>query len=235
MLLRQKLLVLSSIFSLAIFSLTSTVFAQAAGKEWAFDVYLDKNKIGQHSFKLSDSGDLLSEADFKIKIVFITAYTYHHVSKEQWKATEQSKDSCLTKLEADTIENKVVSKVNGQVNNGKFELKAKVGKDEKVQSLPECVMTFAYWNPKILTQTKLLNPQNGDYLKANFKLIGDEKIEVNGEQKSAKHYHLFANSAEANADTKPKLNIDLWYDNNNDWLALKSITPEGYTISYKRK
>ena len=229
MLMRHKLVILSSIFSLL-----STVFAHAAGKEWAFDVYLDKNKIGQHSFKLSDSSlsnssDLLSEADFKVKVVFITAYNYHHVSKEQWK------DNCLIKLDADTLENKVVSKVSGQLTNGKFELKGKVGKDEKVQSLPECVMTFAYWNPKILTQTKLLNPQNGDYLKANFKLIGDEKIEVNGEQKSAKHYHLFANSSEANADAKPKLNIDLWYDNNNDWLALKSITPEGYTISYKRK
>ncbi len=222
--LRQKLLILSSVLSLL-----STAIAHASAKEWDFDVYLDKNKIGQHSFKLSDSGDLLSEADFKVKVVFITAYTYHHVSKEQWK------DNCLTQLDADTIENKVVSKVNGQLTNGKFELKAKVGKEEKTQSLPECVMTFAYWNPKILTQTKLLNPQNGDYLKANFKLIGDEKIEVNGEQKAAKHYHLFANSAEANADKKPKLNIDLWYDNNNDWLALKSITPEGYTISYKRK
>ena len=224
MLLRHKLVVLSSVFSLF-----STAFAHAAGKEWDFDVYLDKNKIGQHSFKLSDSGDLLSEADFKVKVVFITAYNYHHVSKEQWK------DNCLTKLDADTLENKVASQVNGQVADGKFELKAKIGKDEKVQSLPECVMTFAYWNPKILTQTKLLNPQNGDYLKANFKLVGEEKIEVNGEQKSAKHYHLFANSAETNAEKKPKLNIDLWYDNNNDWLALKSMTPEGYTISYKRK
>lgn len=224
MLLRQKALVLCLVYGLF-----STVFAHAAAKEWAFDVYLDKNKIGQHSFKLSDSGDLLSEADFKVKVVFITAYNYHHESKEHWV------DNCLNKLEADTVENKVISKTTGQVTNGKFELKARVGEDEKAQSLSACVMTFAYWNPKILTQTKLLNPQNGDYLKANFKLVGEEKIEVNGEQKSAKHYHLFANSAEANVDTKPKLSIDLWYDNNNDWLALKSITPEGYTISYKRK
>lgn len=224
MLLSHKLLALSSVFTLL-----SIPVAHATSKEWAFDVYLDKNKIGEHNFKLTDSGDLLSEADFKVKVVFVTAYTYHHVSKEQWK------DNCLARLDADTLENKVASKVDGQVANGKFELKAKNGKNEIAQSLPECVMTFAYWNPKIFTQTKLLNPQNGDYLKANFKLVGDEKIEVNGEQKSAKHYHLFANSAEANAEKKPKLNIDLWYDNNNDWLALKSITPEGYTISYKRK
>lgn len=224
MLLHRQLCILSFAFSLF-----SSTFANASTKEWDFDVYLDKNKIGQHSFKLSDNGDLISEADFKVKVAFITAYTYHHVSREQWK------DNCLNNLDADTLENKVASKVNGQFTNGKFELKAKIGKDEKIQALPECVMTFAYWNPKILTQLKLLNPQNGDYLKSNFKLIGEEKIEVNSEQKSAKHYHLFANSTEGNADKKPKLNIDLWYDNNNDWLALKSITPEGYTISYKRK
>ena len=93
-------------------------------------------------------------------------------------------------------------------------------------------MTFAYWNPKILKQTRLLNPQNGDYLYTTFRLIGNEKIDFNGEKKNAKHYHLLAYEAESMSD-KPKLNIQLWYDNNNDWLALKSITPEGYTINYK--
>jgi hypothetical protein len=40
----------------------------------------------------------------------------------------------------------------------------------------------------------------------------------------------------ASLNGKPKLNIELWYENtSNDWVALKSITPEGYTINYKLK
>ena len=163
-----------------------------------------------------------------VKFLFINAYRYQHTSKEQWK------NDCLSGLDASTKENKILSKVSGHAANGQFLINSSVNEDKKTQSLPECVMTFAYWNPKILTQTKLLNPQNGEYLNTNFRLIGDEKIEFNGEQKNAKHYHLLAYDSESMSD-KPKLNIHLWYDSNNDWLALKSITPEGYTISYKRK
>lgn len=210
------------------FLISSTSIAQAATKEWSFDVYLDKNKIGQHSFKLSDNGQLVSEANFQVKLLFVTAYKYQHMAKEQWK------NDCVTDLDATTTENKVLSKVSGHLTDGKFEVKSVVGSDEKTQSLPECVMTFAYWNPKILTQTKLLNPQNGEWLNTNIKLLGDEKIVVNGEQKATKHYHLLANSADKPND-KPKLNIDLWYDANNDWLALQSTTPEGYKIIYRRK
>ena len=209
-------------------SIFSANFAQAAAKEWSFDVYLDKSKIGLHRFKLSDRNQLVSEANFQVKFLLINAYQYQHTSKEQWN------NDCLNELDANTKENKILSSVSGHLANGQFSLSSNVNEDKKMQSLPECVMTFAYWNPKILRQTRLLNPQNGDYLYTTFRLIGNEKIDFNGEQKNAKHYHLLAYEAESMSD-KPKLNIQLWYDNNNDWLALKSITPEGYTISYKRK
>lgn len=209
-------------------SIFSAHFAQATAKEWSFDVYLDKNKIGQHRFKLSDTNQLVSEANFQVKFLFINAYQYQHTSKEQWN------NDCLIELDANTKENKILSNVSGHLANGQFLLSSNVNEDKKTRSIPECVMTFAYWNPKILTQTKLLNPQNGEYLNANFIKVGDEKIEFNGELKNAKHYHLLASSSESMSD-KPKLNIHLWYDSNNDWLALKSITPEGYTISYIRK
>ncbi|HSF71004.1 MAG TPA: DUF6134 family protein [Methylotenera sp.] len=197
--------------------LLATPLLQA--KEWAFDVYLDKNKIGTHTFTLSDN-TLTSKANFNVKVLFINAYKYDHSAKEQWAG------DCLNALEANTIENKIVTKVNGKLDGGAFNIKN--GNQE--QALPACVMTFAYWNPKILQQSKLLNPQNAEYLDTTITKLGDAKTEVKGKPTDTMHYKITG----ALKGVK-KLNIELWYNQDNDWVALKSVTPEGYNIIYKLK
>ena len=195
-------------------------------KEWAFDVYLDKSKMGTHSFNLNDANQMLSRAKFRVKVLFIEAYSYDHVSKEQWQ------DDCLTSIEANTTENKVVSKVTGQLQADMFD----ISNATQTQKLPACVMTFAYWNPKTLTQNKLLNPQNGEYLDTKIKQVGTETIEVKGKQTETTRYLLQGFSeAKTKSEAKVKLNIDLWYDQNKNWVALQSTTPEGYKVIYKLK
>jgi Family of unknown function (DUF6134) len=199
-------------------ALVLTLFSSALiAQEWAFDVYLDKSKIGKHTFTLNNN-NLTSRAKFNVKILFINAYKYDHTSKEQWQ------DDCLERIEVNTTEDKVTTKVSGKKTATGFEITD--GKTK--QNLPECVMTFAYWNPKILTRSKLLNPQNAEYLDTNFEKLANETITVKGKPTEASHYKL-----KGALNGKNKLNIELWYNQNNEWVALKSITPEGYTIVYK--
>jgi hypothetical protein len=121
----------------------------------------------------------------------------------------------------------VYTKVNGQIKADQFV----VDNGKETQSLPTCPMTFAYWNQKILSQSKLLNPQNADWLDTKVTKLGTELLDVKGKKVEATRYRL-----NASLNGKPKLNIELWYENtSNDWVALKSITPEGYTINYKLK
>jgi hypothetical protein len=215
---------------LIFFILLSTSFA-ANAMEWNFDVYLDKTKIGTHIFTLSEDGKMLSRAQFKVKILFLEAYSYDHISKEEWN------NDCLRRIDANTIENKVVTKVSGSQEASLFN----ISNGEETQSLPGCVMTFAYWNPKTLKQSKLLNPQNAEYLPTNITEVGDELIEVKGNKIEAKRYKLLAladgkSPLEMRENgAKIKLDIDLWYDQNNNWVALQSTTPEGYKILYKLK
>lgn len=208
--------------------MSNTQYLKAASNEWAFDVFLDNKKIGYHNFKLSGNNKLVSSADFQVNFLFFNAYKYQHTSVEYWK------NDCLAELEANTLENKVSTKIRGHLSKGNFLIEGLNADGEKNASLPACVMTFAYWNTNILKQNKLLNPQNGDYLNINFKLVGNEKIESKGEIVNVKHYHLHGDSSEAQIG-KPKLDIDIWYDLNYDWLALRSVTPEGNIINYKRK
>lgn len=204
-------------YLVAIISLLITTSLQA--KEWAFDVYLDQQKIGTHTFKL-DNNRLTSQADFKVKILFFNAYEYHHTALEQWDK------NCLVSLKADTTEKGETFKVVGEKTNNAF----KVVYNQTTQSLPTCTMTFAYWNPAILEQKQLLNPQNAEYLDVNIKSLGDEDLQVNGKLIQTKHYEILGA-----LNGKPKLNIQVWYDENKNWVSLKSTTPEGYEIYYRLK
>ncbi|HQQ32867.1 MAG TPA: DUF6134 family protein [Methylophilus sp.] len=182
-------------------------------QQWSFNVLLDGKPIGKHVSSLKQENDLRilkSEAIFNVKILFVNAYNYHHTATETWEG------DCLTNLVAQTKENGSIIKTSGKQKDSGFML------DEQAESLGECVMTFAYWNPKILGQQKLLNPQTGDYLDSKVKHLGTETIQVRGEPVKAAHHVL---------DT-PKFKIDLWYNEHGEWMALQSTTPEGRKIRY---
>ena len=198
--------------------ITSLFSVGISAKEWSFDVYLDKNKIGQHEFKLTESNELTSIAKFNVKVLFINAYQYDHKAIEQWQS------DCLSSLESHTLENKVETNIKAKLSGQEFT----VDDGKLKQKLPACTMTFAYWNPKIIQQAKLLNPQNGEWLDTKFTNLGIETIDVKNKKVEASHYKL-----DGSLNGKSKLKIELWYSANNEWLALKSITPEGYTINYK--
>lgn len=205
------------IFISALF-MTSLFSTGVNAKEWAFDVYLDKDKIGQHTFKLDESNELTSIAKFNVKVLFFNAYNYDHKAVEQWQG------NCLSSLESRTLENKVESNIKATLSGQ--ELTLDDGKVKRI--LPACTMTFAYWNPKIIAHSKLLNPQNGEWLDTKFTNLGSETIDVKNKKIEANHYKL-----DGSLNGKSKLKIELWYSTNNEWIALKSITPEGYIINYK--
>ncbi len=193
----------------------------AIAKDWTFDVYLDKSKMGQHTFSLNDANQLTSIAKFNVKVLFINAYKYDHKAVEKWQG------NCLSGLTAHSVENKETTDVTGKLVDNNFV----VENGKTLQKLPACSMTFAYWNPKILEQTKLLNPQNAEWLESKITIIGVETIDVKGKKTETTHYKL-----DGSLDGKPKLKIDLWYTTeSNDWVALKSMTPEGYIVNYKLK
>lgn len=202
-----------------------SMLSAAQAKEWSFEVWLDKQKIGTHTFSLNNQ-QLQSRADFKVKVLFINAYRYKHQADETWEG------ACLSSLKAHTEENKTVTDVNGQLQGTQFVLNKNGDKNSEKnaekQILPACIMTFAYWNPDILKQTRLLNPQNAEYLDVTVSDEGTKTILVKGQSTLTHQYHL-----NGRYKGKDKLNITLWYDPQQEWVALESVTPEGYKIIYK--
>jgi hypothetical protein len=90
-------------------------------------------------------------------------------------------------------------------------------------NLPACVMTFAYWNPDLLGQSRLLNVQTGEYMDVQVRVLGEETLTVRGTAQRALRYAL---------ETRD-FRIDLWYSPNKEWLALESNTEGGRKLRYQ--
>jgi hypothetical protein len=195
--------------------------AAQADNTWDFRVFLEDKEIGTHRFDLLDKGggerQLTSQARMTVKVLFVTAYTYDHHDVESWNG------DCLSKLTSKTDDNGDKYQVGVQRQGAATVVQTRDG----TQTLGECVMTFAYWNPAMLKQTQLLNSQDGEHIEVKITDAGADSINVRGVKTAARRYEL--------RSTNQKLSIDLWYSPNNEWLALESKTERGQKLIYKLK
>ena len=160
----------------------------AHGKTWSFRVLLDGQEIGTHRFTLTERGaerELVSEASFRVTFLGIPAYRYRHQATERWR------DGCLSSLASSTDDNGERSRVDWRAQG-------------------ECVLSFAYWNPKILGEKRLLNAQTGEIEPVSVSRLG------------AEHYRIAGR----------KVAIDLWYSG-GDWIGLETIAGGSRRLRYR--
>ena len=212
---------MASLLAIGLLSLTMALpvtATEGAGDvaRWEFDVYLNDKRVGKHLYEVIDTGgvqQVQSEARFNYKILFISAYRYEHVNSERWA------DDCLVGFEARTNANGDRIQVSGEKTGAGFT----VDNGDRPVDLPQCVMSFAYWNPNFLGQSRLLNPQTGEYVDVNVEPVGEEILEVRGEPVPARRFRL----------TAYEVDMTLWYSADNEWLALESVAEGGHIIRYE--
>ncbi|TKB94066.1 MAG: hypothetical protein E8D41_05865 [Nitrospira sp.] len=201
---------------LSMLLLSASATASASTEEWRFRVFLDDAEIGYHRFSLLGDGperQLESEARYNVKFLYVTVYRYAHDSRERWQG------NCLKEVEANTQDNGKTLAVRGTQDGDRFVVTNTRGQ----ANLPACVMTFAYWNPDLLGQSRLLNVQTGEYMDVQVRVLGEETLTVRGTVQRARRYAL---------ETRD-FRIDLWYSPNKEWLALESNTEGGRTLRYQ--
>ena len=181
-----------------------------------FDVFLDGKKIGYHRFEIDgpeSNAAVVSEASFDVKFLFVTAFSYRHSARENWAG------GCLAEIEARTDSNGKELNVVGERTGDVFVIDT----GEQEATLPECVMSFAYWNPGFLEQPRLLNPQTGEYLDVEVEELGKDVVRLDGREVPARSVRL----------TARQMDITLWYSENAEWLALESVAKGGRILRYE--
>lgn len=191
--------------------------AWPAGEEWNFRVYLDEKPIGYHEFDVEHRGDTVvvrTEAEFDVRILFLTAFSYRHENVETWR------DDCLLTIDASTDNNGQALRVEGRESDDRFDLVA----TNESRSLPGCVQTFAYWNPAILEASRLLNSQTGEYEAVSAEFEAKDQLRINGVPTPADRYTLMTKGGK----------ISLWYsEGDRRWLALEAPAKGGRRLRYE--
>lgn len=185
------------------------------GKNWQFKVFLNDDEIGFHHFSMINKGEnkeIYSKARFNVKFFFINAYSYQHDNVEHWHR------QCLKSISAITNDNGEQHKVSGKIDNDAFIVNTRY----KRSSYLPCVKTFAYWDPEFLKESTLLNSQTGEMINVKSEFIGNETLTHKGQAVDARRYRLSAEN----------LQIDLWYSDEDHWLALESLTEDGRIVRY---
>jgi len=197
----------------------STLWAASSPEQqaWSFRALLDDQPIGHHHFVLQEHDGqrlLKSNADFEVKLLFLSVYEYQHRALERWGG------NCLQEISARTADNGEEFHLKGKQKTAAFVVSSQLGESE----LPGCVMSFAYWNPAILEQNRLLNPQTGEYEAVDIRYLARDTITIDQRSVAADRYEL----------RTPDQRITLWYSANDQrWLGLEAQLEDGYTLRYE--
>lgn len=211
----KLVLLIFSLYSIFWMPQATAVSAQES-QQWRFKVFLDNQLIGYHSVTVNPAktrATVQIEASFDVKFLFFTAYRYRHSNQETWE------NNCLQTIESRTNDNGDIFYVTGQRQKQQLALTTHAGS----QTLPGCVRTFAYWDPRLLKARRLLNAQTGEYLDVTINYINNEVLNINGTAIDARRYRLQSSD----------IAIDLWYSDSMQWLALQTTTEGGNQLRYQ--
>lgn len=182
--------------------------------ELAFNVWLDDRPMGEHRYSFAtkaseqpEQGDLLivtSEADFEVKVLFVSVFSYNHTATEHWLG------NCLRAVSSTTTTN---------------------GEDEALQrSIPatDCAGTYVYWDKSRLRRAELTNAQTGEVESAEWQDRGMLELPRIGKRKRVRPDPGEVSAVQLRT---PSAVFDLYYDA-KDRLLMMQTDNDGRTITY---
>jgi len=195
----------------------ATAHAADGTRTYAFKAFLDGKPIGEHTFTVTAEGDgrkVVSEADFAVKVIGITAYRYRHHAEEQWAG------GCLAGLVSSTDDDGKPASVRLVRHGDANEIATAAG----TRTEPGCLMTYAYWNPAMREQKRLLNPQTGKVDAVTIERVAAGHVTAGGRDVAATDWRISGGESP----------VDVWISEQGDWVGLDSTVGNGrHKLTYR--
>jgi hypothetical protein len=198
----------------------ATALASTGSEKYAFNVLLDGDAIGSHVFEI-DRNDgatrVQSNASFDVDVLFVPVFSYRHSNEEVWR------DGCLAQIDSETDSNGRQYRVDGmRVDDG---YRIETAQDER-RYAASCLMSFAYWDPAIVEQDRLLNAQTGELVEVEVEPLGRHSLSVQGREIPVEGYHI------ATADAEVDIRV-YYHGETRRWVALESTLKNGRVMRYE--
>ena len=181
-----------------------------------FDVFLDDREVGGHRYHFEgDPSDfrLESRAEFAVKIAFVTVFSYDHEADEHWV------DGCLVTLASETEARREFT-VDARRTSDGFSVDTGDGGQTYAWA---CPWSFAYWNPALRERARLVNPQDGKVFDLSFEALEPAPLTIGERSVRTRRWAM----------TGEKLDVTLYYDEQDRWLGLDSVVEGGRVLRYR--
>ena len=92
------------------------------------------------------------------------------------------------------------------------------------KSEPGCLMTYAYWNPAMREQKRLLNPQTGKVDAVKVERVASGHVTVGGKDVAATDWRVTGGDSP----------VDVWISEQGEWVGLDSMVSNGkHKLAYR--
>ena len=184
------------------------------GPTLSFAVYRNGEQIGKHTLTFQQNGSNLTVStavDLAVKMLGFTAYRYSHRAQETWAGDTFQSASTQT-----------------DDNGTKYTVQAKrtpagidVQRSSGHEVMPTGVLPSSHWNVRQISQSSLLNTQNGNQALVKVTPLGREKIKTASGWIDATHYRYSGDVTK-----------DQWFDDRGRWVKTTFPASDGSTIEY---
>ena len=181
--------------------------------EAKFDIVRKNKVIGTHEILFyENNGDLSVETniDIIVKILFVTAYTFSHQSKEIWR------NGNFIKIDGHSdFEDEREYFILGEVKHGFLFASGMDGKLKLNQNL----IPSNFWNIDVMYQDEIFDTQKGIVRKLSVKEVGNEIIAINNKKIGCTKFILNATRHPKDKDLFPE--YTLWYSVDKELMKYK--------------
>lgn len=183
----------------------------------AFDIMRNGAAIGTHTFhfnKSSDQTEVRIKTDIDFRLLFIPIYKFEHESLEVWQ------NGRLTSLVSNTNENGTPVKLEVHHDEDSLMVMAEDGN----LHVDREIIPASLWNHLVLNRTETLTTVSGNLKTFQVEYIGEESIDVLGQQTITQHFRLTG-----------EFERDLWYDNADVLVGVRFEANDGSIVAYVLK
>ena len=187
--------------------------AAFAANRLAFDVRRNGSSIGHHHLTFDRRDSELTVAidiELKVKLAFITLYSYSHQNRETWR------EGIFQSFSSHTDD-----------NGDKFVVEARRQGDEiavrangERTMVPGDAMPTTYWHREFMQRERWIDTQSGRLVESSVTDVGPQALVTPIGTFDARHYRLSGD-----------LDVELWY-RQAQWVGLKFKGSDGSDITY---
>ena len=170
--------------------------ASAEPQHLVYNISRNGSPIGQNVLDIDKEGGVTSvnmTSDVDVKVLFMSAYSYHYTGNETWT------DAQLIAFKSQTNDNGKMHNVSVRPNGDRLQLDA----DGRRSNVAKTTGLDDFWTPQLLSKPMVLDASDGHEMTFAVQDLGMETIPYRGAPRPAHHFRLTGD-----------INRDLWFDAN---------------------